>query len=76
MVNWFFFKFWFNNKSTVFSLSLIKDHEARASLDELMKHGFIEKYLNENIDANFVENIIEKTKADLNEEISWFSCSF
>ena len=35
-----------------------------------MKHGFIEKYLNENIDANFVENIIEKTKADLNEEIS------
>ncbi len=51
----------------LFFFSLIKEHELRGSLEELIKHEFIEKYLNESVDLEFVGNIIDKIHADKEE---------
>jgi hypothetical protein len=46
---------------------LIKNHEERGGLEELIKYEFIEKYLKENADTNFVGDLIEKIQADTDE---------
>ena len=48
---------------------MIKNHEERGGMEDLIKYEFIEKYLNENADTKFVGDLIDRIQADTDE--SW-----
>ena len=51
----------------LFNSSLIKNHEERGGMEDLIKYEFIEKYLNENADTKFVGDLIDRIQADTDE---------